>query len=160
VGTSRRVVRKVTSLTGDPGRPELADSSVSASVPESESFIESSRWRVISGDSERATTLRLGGVYDHLSRFHRALGNVAGPASTVLPTAKLYGFPSVFSAPWSRHPILRLRSFRKPHALPRAREAIPSSALEFGSIRDSDWPGCNLRFYKFCAHLKWGSHGI
>ena len=126
MGSSHRVVRKVTVLPGDPGRLSSPDPRVSASLRKREGFPSSSLRISILGYFERAAMLEQYASGHRNFRFPKSFATSPGPVPKVLSTGKLYGFPTVSSAPVPSHPTFGLRTRQKSHSLPRPREAIPS----------------------------------
>ena len=124
MGTSHRVVRKVSSLPENPARSKGTDPCVSASLRKRERFIDSSQWTSSFGCSKPAAILEAHADGQRSCRFFKASENRPEYVRMVVDTGKLYGFPTVPLGDKFSHPAAQLRTRRKSHLLPRAREAI------------------------------------
>ena len=123
--TSRRVVEKTRPLPGNRERSERPKRCVSASLGNPESFSDSRQRVHGSAHPRREAAVTLAATCSPASLLGRSFAEAVEPAPGGLRTGKLSGFPTVYSAPSFFHSALRLRTRRKAHSVPRAREAIP-----------------------------------
>lgn len=125
MGTSHRVVRKVTLLPDDSGSLNRPDPHVSANLRKHEAFTNSSRRISSFRYFERSPILERMAAFRRNFRFPNTMASAPEPAPKQGSTRKVYGFPTVSLAPVFSHPTLGPRTRQKLHSLPRAREAIP-----------------------------------
>lgn len=135
MGTSRPVIRKARPLPGNPARSELPNWCVSASLGKPESFAHARHWTCTSQRSKRTTIAELHPGCRRAFRRSMAFPKAPGAALAPLRASKLYGIPTVFSAPslLQSSPLLRTRP--KTRFLRRAREGIPWPLFEFALMQ-------------------------
>ena len=145
MGTSRRVVREVRSLPGNPARSEGPNRCVPISLRKPESFADPSQRICTFPRSKRAPIVEPDSPSHCDLLFRKTLPTAPQPAQVVLWLRKLSGFPTVSSAFLDLPTKPRLNIRQKSHSLPRARETIPLAAVCIRRDVDaSAWPGCNL----------------
>jgi hypothetical protein len=159
VGTSGRVVRKVTSLPGSPGRLKGGDPRVSASLGKREGFRNLSEQICISGCSKRATILEQRALVIAIFDFRTRLHVIRNPPQCCLRLADC-----TVSRPSTQTHYLPIRRCDSGFARNCTRFHVRAKLFLVGSRIPLDenasaWPGFNLQFHNSHS-FQCGSHGV
>lgn len=132
MGTSHRIVRKVSSEPENPGASSPADPCVFASVQKCEAFRGSRRRTLPTPPLKAPTSSKRCFIRYSLLHFRVNSPSAPKPAPVVLTSGKMYGFPTDAAnapvhSPSPRRP--RESHHRKAPRQPRARECIPRHRL-------------------------------